>query len=410
MAGSARFIVAPTVPHGLEGRIDLWLGSYRERNSGTVPRFGSWREPGRTRFGFGPGRGRRTRERGPNGDPARARLRSRHRIWRAFAVMLAALHPATELVRVDGQRRVALHATENTLRVPLDHIGAPVPVFADASSTRPSRPADPAGVLDAEQPPFPGAQARPAPVPLGGAGGPGRAHADRHRPRGPARRRRRAGRHQPPLADVALAAPPGASPRRRVPRLVLMGGGARRRRNVTATGRVRPRADPSAGPRGLRRRVARIIVLPWTRPTARRSPSPTATRVAALGTPAGDAAAMFLRAPRRAGQTPDRLRASRLHPSTTRCVSRTDSSRRGHVSRRLPRHRRAHRRNTLGRLIVDTRPWSGIPVTATVASTASVEVFREVLIEAFIREPPRRTAPSSRAHRSGRNQGKVREV
>ncbi|MEV0049289.1 nucleoside hydrolase [Saccharopolyspora shandongensis] len=38
---------------------------------------------------------------------------------------------------------------------------------------------------------------------------------------------------------------------------------------------------------------------------------------------------------------------------------------------------------TLGQMIVDTRPWSTEPVTATVATAASAEVFREVLRDAF---------------------------
>ncbi|WP_177226369.1 hypothetical protein [Saccharopolyspora shandongensis] len=38
---------------------------------------------------------------------------------------------------------------------------------------------------------------------------------------------------------------------------------------------------------------------------------------------------------------------------------------------------------TLGQLIVDTRPLSTESVTATAATVASVEVFREVLRDAF---------------------------
>ncbi|MEV0703191.1 nucleoside hydrolase [Saccharopolyspora sp. NPDC050389] len=38
---------------------------------------------------------------------------------------------------------------------------------------------------------------------------------------------------------------------------------------------------------------------------------------------------------------------------------------------------------TLGQMIVDTRPWSTAPVTATVAMAASADVYREVLRDAL---------------------------
>jgi hypothetical protein len=74
----------------------------------------------------------------------------------AFAIMLAALHPATELVAVSTVNgNVALHhTTENALRV-LDHIGAHVPVFAGADRpfARPDLPI-PREVLNADNPKF----------------------------------------------------------------------------------------------------------------------------------------------------------------------------------------------------------------------------------------------------------------
>ncbi len=74
----------------------------------------------------------------------------------AFALMLAALHPATELLAVSTVNgNVALrHTTENALRV-LDHIGAYVPVFtgADHPLVRPDLPI-PRDVLNLDNPKF----------------------------------------------------------------------------------------------------------------------------------------------------------------------------------------------------------------------------------------------------------------
>jgi inosine-uridine nucleoside N-ribohydrolase len=74
----------------------------------------------------------------------------------AFAIMLAALHPATELVAVSTVNgNVALqHTTENALRV-LDHIGARVPTFASADRplARPDLPIA-RDVLNADNPKF----------------------------------------------------------------------------------------------------------------------------------------------------------------------------------------------------------------------------------------------------------------
>ncbi len=301
----------------------------------------------------------------------------------AFAIMLAALHPATELMAVSTVNgNVALpHTTENALRV-LDHIGAQVPVFAGAD--RPLVRADlpiPRDVLNADNPKFQVAELAlpPSRTPVQDV---------------PAVRMLIDTFLDPanadvalvaigPLTNVALALEQEPRLAERIPRLVLMGG-AHVGGNVTSTAEFNLWADPEAARAVFTAGLREIVVLPLDATHSAPLTWADCDAFADLGTPAGEAAAMFLRHRIAQDQTPDGLKAEPSAPvHDPLCVAyliRPDVITSGGA---FPVTVETTGELTLGQLIVDTRPWSKAPVTATVAFSAAVEVFREVLMEAF---------------------------
>ncbi|HEY3339235.1 MAG TPA: nucleoside hydrolase [Propionicimonas sp.] len=304
----------------------------------------------------------------------------------AFAIMLAALHPATELLAVSTVNgNVALrHTTENALRV-LDHIGARVPVFAGAD--RPLVRADlPVAreVLNADNPKFQVAELAlpPSRTPVQEI---------------PAVRMLVDTFLDPanadvvlvaigPLTNIALALQQEPRLAARIPRLVLMGG-AHVGGNVTATAEFNLWADPEAAKAVFAAGLREIVVLPLDATHSAPLTLADAAAFAALGTPAGDVASMLLRHRIAQDQTPDSLKSepsAPVHdPLCVACLIRPDVIT---SSAAFPVTVETTGELTLGQLIVDTRPWSKDPVTATVAFAASVAVFREVLLEAFARD------------------------
>ncbi|TDD53146.1 nucleoside hydrolase [Saccharopolyspora elongata] len=297
----------------------------------------------------------------------------------AVAIMAAALHPELELIAVSTVNgNVALpNTTENTLRV-LDHIGVKVPVHAGAARplVRPDFPV-PRHILNADNPDFQidyldlepsTTEVRPGSavqllidtflvpenddvvlVALG------------------------------PLTNVALALI--AEPRlaAKIRKLVIMGG-AHVGGNVTPTAEFNFWVDPEAARAVFSAGIRDIVVVPLD---ATHSAPLTATdceEFHALGTPAGTAASALIRH-RIEEQLEPETAAVPVHDAL--CIAylvRPDvitASGSYHVDVETSGDR------TLGQMIVDTRPWSTAPVTATVATAASAEVFREVLRDAF---------------------------
>lgn len=304
----------------------------------------------------------------------------------AFALMLAALHPATELLAVSTVNgNVALrHTTENALRV-LDHIGADVPVFtgADHPLVRPDLPI-PRDVLNLDNPKF---QVAELPLP------PSRTPVQDT----PAVRMLIDTFLDPANADVALVAIGPLTnialalqqePRlaERIPRLVLMGG-AHVGGNVTATAEFNLWADPEASRAVFAAGLRDILVLPLDATHSAPLTLADCDAFAGLGTPAGDAAAMLLRHRVTQDQTPDSLKSEPSAPvHDPLCVAALIRPDVITSSGAFPVTVETTGEHTLGQLIVDTRPWSKEPMTATVAFSASVDVFREVLLEAFSRD------------------------
>ena len=304
----------------------------------------------------------------------------------AFAIMLAALHPATELVAVstvNGNVSLA-HTTQNALRV-LDHIGAQVPVYAGADRplARPDLPI-PRHVLNADNPKFQVAELALPP-----------SHSTARDV--PAARMLIDTFLDPANADVALVATGpltnvalalAQEPRLAecIPRLVLMGG-AHVGGNITATAEFNLWADPEAARAVFAAGLREITVLPLDATHTAPLTLADCDAFAGLGTPAGDAAAMFLRHRIAQDQTPARLKNEPSAPvHDPLCVTYLIRPEVVTSAGAFPVTVETTGEQTLGQLIVDTRPWTKAAVTATVAFSASTEVFRGVLLEAFGRD------------------------
>lgn len=303
----------------------------------------------------------------------------------AFAIMLAALHPDTDLLAVSTVNgNVALpHSTENALRV-LDHIGARVPVFAGADHplVRPDLPI-PREVLNADNPKFQVAELAlpPSRTPVQDI---------------PAVRMLIDTFLDPanadvvlvaigPLTNVALALESEPRLAERIPRLVLMGG-AHVGGNVTATAEFNLWADPEAARAVFAAGLREIVVLPLDATHSAPLTLADCDAFAALGTPAGDAAATFLRHRIAQDQTPDSLKSEPSAPvHDPLCIAYLIRPDVITSAGDFPVTVETTGELTVGQLIVDTRPWSRDPVTARVVFSASAEVFREVLREAFAR-------------------------
>jgi inosine-uridine nucleoside N-ribohydrolase len=210
----------------------------------------------------------------------------------AVAIMLAALHPAVELVgctTVNGNVAVE-HATDNTLRV-LDHIGrGDIPVheglarpIVRADFPVPRRVEDLAGKIHGTTLPVPPAKRGKA------ASGAVEFLIETFR----------AATEEitlvavAPLSNLAaaLALDPGFA--RRVPELVVMGGG-HEIGNVTPAAEFNVWADPEAAAMVFSAGFPKVTLVPLDA-THRALVSQTdCDRLRALGTPAGEAAAAFI--------------------------------------------------------------------------------------------------------------------
>jgi inosine-uridine nucleoside N-ribohydrolase len=301
----------------------------------------------------------------------------------AFAIMLAALHPGIDLLAVSTVNgNVALpNTTENTLRV-LDHIGARIPVYAGAARPflRPDFPV-PRDILNADNPEFQMAHLDLPPsvtpvqnvsavrmlietfmdsanedVVLVATG---------------------------PLTNVALALI--AEPRltSRIHRLVVMGG-AHVGGNVTATAEFNFWVDPEAARTVFSAGLREIVVVPLDATHSAPLTFADCDAFEALRTPAGTAAAAFLRHRIKQDQTPHSIKSEPSAPvHDPMCVAyllRPDViTSWGH----FPVSVETAGEQTLGQMIVDTRPWTPHPANARIAFAASAQVLREVLLEAF---------------------------
>ncbi len=301
----------------------------------------------------------------------------------AFALMLAALHPDIELLAVTTVNgNVALaNATENALRV-LDHIGARVPVYPGAEHPllRPDLPV-PRDVLNADNPKFqqpwldlPAAttrpQADPAPLKLVETFlDPANADVDLVA--------------IGPLTNVALALIGEPELAGRIRRLVLMGG-AHVGGNVTASAEFNLWADPDAARTVFAAGLREIVVLPLDATASAPLTLADCDAFAALGTPAGTAAAGLLRHRIEQDQTPLSRKSEPSAPvHDPLCVAYLIRPDVITESGRFPVTVETTGQATLGELVVDTRPWSSEPPNATLALRASVDVFRDVLLRAF---------------------------
>ncbi|MFD2082839.1 purine nucleosidase [Actinopolymorpha cephalotaxi] len=311
----------------------------------------------------------------------------------AVAIMLAALHPDLDLLAVSTVNgNVALpNTTENTLRV-LDHIGAAVPVHAGAARpfVRPDFPI-PRDVLNAGNPDFQVAHLDlpPSVTPVQDSSAV-RMLVDTF--------------SDPanadvvlvvtgPLTNVALALI--AEPRlaSRIHSLVLMGGAARVSGNVTATAEFNLWVDPEAARTVFSAGLREIVVVPLDATHSASMTLADCDAFDALGTTAGSTAAAMLRHRIRQDQTPDSHKSQASAPlHDPLCIAYLLRPEVVTSSGRHPVSVETTGEQTLGQLVVDTRPWTPEPANATVAFAASAPVFREVLLEAFAPGPARSTS------------------
>jgi inosine-uridine nucleoside N-ribohydrolase len=295
----------------------------------------------------------------------------------AIAVMLAALDPSIELVAVTtvaGNASIE-HTTENTLRV-LGHVGAEVAVYRGAAG-----PLIPSTAV-ADQ----SARSR-------------RIHGD-HLDLPAARTH---AREQPaaaflveafdagsdavlvptgPLTNVAtaLALDPGLA--RRIPRVVLMGGG-HAVANVTPSAEFNIWADPEAARIVLGAGIADLTIVPLDATHQALVSQADCDRLAALGTPAGTAAAAIIRtriagyeqvAPQaRRGSAPVHDALCIAHLIDRSVIELSDA----HVDVELDGAL------TRGRTVADLRPMPALPPNVKWAYAADSGRFLEILLRAF---------------------------
>src|SRR5690242_14940768 len=291
--------------------------------------------------------------------------------------MLAGLDPRLELVGVTtvaGNASVE-RTTENTLRV-LDHVGVEAPVYAGA-----------AGAM------MPSSAVRDQ------AGRSRKIHGD-YLDLPPARSR---AQESPaaeflvstfaedsdivliptgPLTNVATALllDPGLA--QRIPRLVLMGG-SHTRANVTSQAEFNIWADPEAARIVLRSGIRDLTVVPLDATHEALVCAEDCDRLAALGTPAGIAAAAIIRT-RIAGY--EAIQPQAIHNSApvhdAVCVAHLleadlIETREAHVDVEL------NGELTRGRTVVDLRPIPATPPNARWAFGADRGRFLDLLLAAF---------------------------
>jgi inosine-uridine nucleoside N-ribohydrolase len=297
----------------------------------------------------------------------------------AIAIMLAALDPRLELLAVTtvaGNASVD-HTTENTLRV-LQHIGADVPVHRGAPgpllpSTAVRDHADAGKRIHGEYLDLPAARStarETAAAEFLAASFDGDSEVTLV-PTGP-------------LTNVAtaLCLDPGLA--ERIPRLVLMGGG-HVRANATAAAEYNIWADPEAARIVLTSGIRELVVVPLDATHEALVTGACCDRLAALGTPAGTAAATIIRT-RIAGyaaiQPPAIPDSAPVHDAL--CVAHliepgVISTREAHVDIEL------RGELTRGRTVVDLRPIPLKPPNALWAYGADRALFLDLLADAFAR-------------------------
>lgn len=304
----------------------------------------------------------------------------------AFAIMLAALHPAIDLMAVSTVNgNVALpNATENTLRV-LDHIGAQVPVYAGAA--RPFMRADfpiPREILNARNPDFQIAYLD-LPVAVTPAEETSAVRMIVETFMDPANEDVvlvATG----PLTNVALALIAEPLLASRIRSLVLMGG-AHAGGNVSAAAEFNFWVDPEAARAVFSAGLREIVVLPLDATQSVPLTRADCDAFEALGTPAGSAAAAFLRHRIRHDRMPGGPKSEPSAPvHDPLCIAYLIRPEVVTSSGEFPVSVETSGELTLGQMIVDTRPWASEPANATVAFEASIEVFRAVLLEGFARD------------------------
>jgi inosine-uridine nucleoside N-ribohydrolase len=295
----------------------------------------------------------------------------------AIAIMLAALDPRLELVAITtvaGNASIE-HTTENTLRV-LDHIGGEAPVYGGAPgalvpSTAVRDQAGRSHKIHGDYLDLPRARSHAKPTPAAeflvsaftGDSDPVLV------PTGP-------------LTNVAtaLVLDPGLA--ERIPRLVLMGG-SHTRANVTSQAEFNIWADPEAARIVLRSGIRDLTVVPLDATHEALVSEENCDRLAALGTPAGTAAASIIRT-RIAGY--EAIQPQAIHNSApvhdAVCVAHliepdVITTREAHVDVEL------NGELTRGRTVVDLRPIPATPPNARWAYGADRMRFLELLAGAF---------------------------
>lgn len=303
----------------------------------------------------------------------------------AVAIMLAALHPDLVLegvTTVNGNVPVA-NCTDNSLRV-LDYIGrSDIPVYegADAPIARPDFPVPRSQLADNGvhgrelhiPPPHSNEQAESAPEFLV------RHFAESER----------AGRNVTlvavgPLTNLALAMKLDGSFASHVKRLVIMGGG-HEVGNVTPSAEFNIWADPEAARVVLSSGIEYVLLIPLDATHRALVSYENCLRLRKLGTPAGEATAIFVERRIRAyddNQPMSRPGAAPVHDAL--CIAwlvdpGVTTTEKYWVDVEV------HGELTVGRTVVDTHRRSGQVPNVWVALGADEEKFVMMLLETFAR-------------------------
>ncbi|HWE80658.1 MAG TPA: nucleoside hydrolase, partial [Gaiellaceae bacterium] len=185
-----------------------------------------------------------------------------------------------------------------------------------------------------------------------------------------------------PLTNIATALTLDPGLAARIPRLVLMGG-SHVRANVTPSAEFNIWADPEAARIVLKRGIRDLTVVPLDATHEALVSEADCDRLAALGTPAGTAAAAIIRTRiegYEAIQPTGQGRSAPVHDAL--CIAAlidpsVIETRGAHVDVELAGEL------TRGRTVVDLRPISAQPANARWAHGANRARFLELLLEAF---------------------------
>ncbi|HEV7437116.1 MAG TPA: nucleoside hydrolase [Pseudorhizobium sp.] len=183
-----------------------------------------------------------------------------------------------------------------------------------------------------------------------------------------------------PLTNVALAisCEPGLA--RRIQKLVIMGG-ARVGGNVTPTAEFNFWVDPEAARTVFSSEIREIVVMPLDATHSAPLTLLDCDVFDTLATPAALASSKFLRHRIKVYHHADAVPSAPVHDAL--CIAylvRPD------VITRWGKHPvsiETSGEQTLGQMVVDSRPWSRNRVNAAIALEASADIFRSVMIDAF---------------------------